>query len=140
MRVAAIVAAGGQGHYWFGDHVRLGLTANSNEEGDVDSNLGAADLTLRKSTETWLKMQAGRSEGLVSGGLQSNDGGFEFAGFDPLAFTDVEANAYRADLSIGLGDFFKGSTGRFTFYTQSRDAGYSAQGQSTIKEIGRAHV
>ena len=26
------VAVGGQGHYWFNDHVRLGLTANANEE------------------------------------------------------------------------------------------------------------
>jgi hypothetical protein len=39
------VAVGGQGHYWFGDHVRLGLTGNSNKEGDTDSSLGAADLT-----------------------------------------------------------------------------------------------
>ena len=59
------VAAGGQGHYWFNDHVRLGLTANSNH-GGTDSNLGAADLTLRKSTDSWFKVQAGRSKGLLS--------------------------------------------------------------------------
>ena len=59
------VAVGGQGHYWFNDHVRLGLTANANEEGDADSNLGAADLTLRKSTDSWFKVQTGRSEGLA---------------------------------------------------------------------------
>jgi hypothetical protein len=38
------VAMGGQGHYWFNDHIRLGLTGNANEEGDADSNLGAAGL------------------------------------------------------------------------------------------------
>ena len=27
------VAVGGQGHYWFNDHVRLGLTANYNQGG-----------------------------------------------------------------------------------------------------------
>src|SRR5689334_21485257 len=43
------VATGGQGDYWFNDHVRLGLMADSNE-GDTASNLGAADLTVRKST------------------------------------------------------------------------------------------
>jgi uncharacterized repeat protein (TIGR01451 family) len=128
------VAAGGQGHYWFGDHVRLGLTANSNEEGNTDSSLGAADLTLRKSSDSWLKVQTGRSEGLVSSSLQSNDGGFGFSGFAAASFTDAEAGAYRADLSLGLGDFFKGAKGRFTFYTQSRDAGYSAPGQATIKD------
>src|SRR5437867_10762185 len=128
------MAAGGQGHYWFGDHVRLGVTANSNDEGDVDSNLGAADLTLRKSTESWFKVQAGRSEGLVSSSLRSNDGGFDFSGFDPLSFTDVSADADRADASVGFGDFFSAAKGRLTLYAQNRDAGYSAQGQSTIKD------
>src|SRR5262249_59070477 len=47
------VAVGGQGDYWLNDHVRLGLTANSNG-GDAASNLGAADLTLRKSANSWL--------------------------------------------------------------------------------------
>jgi flagellar motor protein MotB len=127
-------AVGGQAHYWFGDHVRLGVTANSNDEGSADSNLGAADLTLRKSADTWFKVQAGRSEGLVQGTLQSNDGGFGFTGADPLAFADAEADAYRADVSVGLGDFFDGQKGRITLYTQSLDAGYSAPGQTTIRD------
>jgi flagellar motor protein MotB len=128
------MAVGGQGHYWFGEHVRLGVTANSNEEGDTDSNLGAADLTLRMSTDSWFKFQAGRSEGLISTPLRSNDGGFGFAGPDPLAFADAEANAYRADVSVGLGDFFEGRKGRITLYTQSLDAGYSAPGQAAVKD------
>jgi flagellar motor protein MotB len=128
------VAVGGQGHYWFGDHVRLGLTANSNDDGNADSSLGAADLTLRMSTASWLKVQAGRSEGLVSNSLQSNDGGFGFSSHDPLSFTDAEAQAYRADLSFGLGDFFAGHDGRVTFYVQNLGAGYSAPGQSTIND------
>jgi flagellar motor protein MotB len=129
------VASGGQGHYWFGDHVRLGLTANSNEEGDSNSNLGAADLTLRKSAESWIKVQAGRSEGPVSTSLQSNDGGFAFSGADPLSFTDASANAYRADMAVGFGDFISGAKGRLTLYSQNRDAGYSAPNQSTINGI-----
>jgi len=127
------VAVGGQGDYWFNDHVRLGLTANSNE-GSAASNLGAADLTLRKSTESWFKVQTGRSTGLLSSSLRSDDGGFGFQSADDLAFTGKKAGAYRADLSVGLGDFFDGHNGRFTFYTQNLDAGYSALGQSTIKD------
>ena len=126
------LSTGGQGHYWFGDHVRLGLTANSNEEGDVDSKLGAADLTLRKSAESWIKVQGGRSEGPVSTSLQSADGGFGFSGADPASFTDASADAYRADASIGFGDFIDGGKGRLTLYSQNRDAGYSAPGQSTL--------
>src|SRR5215475_4547068 len=127
------VAVGGQGNYWLNDHVRLGLTANSNE-GDAASNLGAADLTLRKSTESWFKVQTGRSNGLVSSSLRSDDGGFGFQSPDDLSFTGKKAGAYRADLSVGLGDFFEGHNGRFTFYTQNLDAGYSAPGQATIKD------
>jgi hypothetical protein len=127
-------AVGGQGHYWFGDHVRLGLTGNSNEEGAADSKLGAADLTLRMSSDSFIKVQAGRSEGLVSTPLRSNDGGFGFQGPDPLPFTEAEAGAYRADVSVGLGDLFEGSNGRFNLYVQERDAGYSAPGQATLKD------
>jgi len=128
------VAVGGQGHYWFNDHVRVGLTANSNEESNVDSNLAAADLTLRMSSDSWFKVQAGRSEGLVSSSLQSDDGGFGFEGPDDLSFVNADAGAYRADVSVGLGDFFDGRDGRVTLYTQKLDAGYSAPGQATIKE------
>jgi flagellar motor protein MotB len=128
------VAVGGQGHYWFNDKVRLGLTANSNDEGDADSSLGAADLTLRMSSDSWIKLQGGRSEGLVSNSLRSDDGGFGFYGHDDMSFVDADAGAYRADLNVGLGDFFTGRDGRVTLYTQNLDAGYSAPGQSTIKD------
>ena len=53
---------------------------------------------------------------------------------DDLSFTDANAVAYRADLSVGLSDFFNGRDGRFTFYKQNLDAGYSAPGQATIKD------
>jgi flagellar motor protein MotB len=127
------VAIGGQGHYWLNDYVRLGLTVDSNE-GDSASNLGAADLTLRKSANSWFKLQAGRSTGLLSPSLQSDDGGFGFQGPNDQSFTGAKAGAYRADLSVGLGDFFKGHDGHFTFYKQNLDAGYSSPGQATIKD------
>ncbi|HET9321807.1 MAG TPA: OmpA family protein [Bryobacteraceae bacterium] len=127
------VAVGGQAHYWFNDYVRLGFTADSNE-GDSASNLGAADLTLRKSANSWFKLQGGRSTGLLSPSLQSNDGGFGFQGPSDQSFTGAKAGAYRADVSLGLRDFFEGRDGRLTFYKQHIDAGYSAPGQSTIKD------
>jgi flagellar motor protein MotB len=127
------VAAGGQGHYWLNDHVRLGLTANSNG-GGANSNLGAADLTLRMSPDSWFKVQTGRSNGLLSSPLRSDDGGFGFRGHNDLSFTDANASAYRADVSVGLRDFFKGRDGRLTFYKQNLDAGYSAPGQATVRD------
>jgi flagellar motor protein MotB len=130
------MSTGGQGHYWFGDHVRVGLTGNSNSSSGAgtDSKLGAADLTLRKSTLTWLKVQGARSEGAVSTPLQSQDGGYGFAGDDPAAFTDAKADAYRAEASVGFGDHFNGGKGQLTLYSQQRAAGYSAPDQTTLKD------
>ncbi|HKT89747.1 MAG TPA: OmpA family protein [Candidatus Sulfotelmatobacter sp.] len=127
------VAVGGQGSYWVNNYVKLGLTANSND-GDTAGNLGAADLTLRKSANSWIKVQAGRTTGLLSPSLQSTDGGFNFAGLDDQSFASSKAGAYRADLSVGLGDFIKGHDGRLQFYEQHLDAGYTAPGQMTLKD------
>src|SRR5499433_320867 len=127
------VSGGGQGHYWVNDHLQLGLTANHNKEADANSNLSAADMTLRMRANSFFKVQTGRSEGLVSTPLQSNDGGFGFQGTD-LSSTDAKAVAYRADLSLGLNDVFKGHDGLFTFYKQNLGAGYSAPGQATLKD------
>ena len=128
------LALGGQAQYWFSDFVKLGLTANTNEEGDDDSSLNAMDLTLRKSTESWLKLQAARSEGLVARNLLSSDGGFGFNGAGDAGFVDADAGAYRADLSIGLGDVTAGGKGRVTMYAQQLEAGYSAPGQAATTD------
>jgi flagellar motor protein MotB len=130
------LSVGGQGHYWINDYVRVGLTANANEDGDADNNLGAADVTVRKSADSFFKLQTGRSRGLLSRSLRSDDGGFEFQGPDDVAFTDADAVAYRADFSVGFGDFFSGTNGRATAYVQNLDAGYSAPGQATLKDTG----
>jgi hypothetical protein len=128
------VAVGGQGHYWFGDHLRLGLMANSNTDGGTDSRLGAADFTFRVNTDSWFKVQAARSEGLLSSSFRSDDGGFGFRGPDDLSFADAQADAYRADVSIGLGDILDGRDGRVTLYAQTLGAGYSAPGQATLRD------
>ena len=121
---------GGQGHVWLNDYAKLGVTANNNG-GDADSSLYAADLTLRKSTGSWLKVQAGRSDGLVSTTLRSDDGGFDFDA--PLIAQSKKQNAYayRADLSLGLGDWWGSAKGQLTLYGQHLDAGYSAPGLET---------
>ena len=128
------MAAGGQGQFWFNDFVKLGLTANSNDEGETDSSLYATDLTLRKTTESWFKLQVGRSEGLVSNSLFSDDGGFGFYGGQGLNPTEGDAIAYRADLSMGFADFFEGGRGQLNLYTQSLGAGYSAPGMTAFTD------
>jgi flagellar motor protein MotB len=128
------VAGGGQGHVWLNEHIKLGLTSSANDEGDENNGLHAADVTLRMTSESWVKLQAGRSEGLVSNAMRSDDGGFGFYGYDPLGFTDARADAYRADVSVAVGDFFANGRGRLTLYTQTMGEGYSAPGLATLTD------
>ena len=85
----------------------------------------AADVTLRMSAESWFKLQAGRSEGLVSNAMRSDDGGFGFYGYDDLGFTDASADAYRADLSVGARRLLRERPG-------SRDALYADAGRGLL--------
>jgi flagellar motor protein MotB len=128
------LATGGEGQYWLNDFVKLALTANHNEVGDSDSSLYGGALTVRKSPESWLKLQAGRSEGQVSSSSRSDDGGFRFLGTEDLDLGTAEGGAYRADVSIGFADFFDGGRGHLSLYALSRDAGYSAPGLTTLTD------
>ncbi len=128
------LSAGGQSQYWVNDFVKIGVTANRNEEGDSDSSLYGADLTVRMSSDSWLKLQAGRSEGLVSSALRSDDGGFRFLGTPAPSLEDATANAYRADLSLGVADLFANGRGRLSLYGQRLDAGYSGPGLTALTD------
>jgi flagellar motor protein MotB len=128
------LASGGQGQVWFNDFVKLGLTANSNDEGDADSSLYGTDLTFRKSTDTWVKLQAGRSEGLVSNSLYSEDGGFGFFGNPGFGAAEADSNAFRADASVSFADFLEGGRGRLSLYAQDLGAGYSAPGMNALTD------
>ena len=128
------LSVGGQMQFWVNDHVKIGLTANSNEQGDVDSELNAADITLRRSAQTWLKLQSGQSEGFLTNVVRSNDGGFGFDGFNSSSFISAEAGASRADISVGLSDFFDLQTGQITVYGQDIEAGYASPGLQTLTD------
>ncbi|QWV96934.1 OmpA family protein [Geomonas nitrogeniifigens] len=125
---------GGRAHYWFGDHVKLGLTGTGGKEGDIDESLAGADLTLRQSAATWLKVETGRSKGAGLFTSTSLDGGFNYGTVQAPVDAATAANAYRVDASLGLQDFNKDWRGRFTLYSQLLEAGYSAPGQAAEKE------
>jgi hypothetical protein len=131
------VATGGRAHYWFNDYVKVGVTASHDEEEGIDNNLDAADVTLRKSSESWVRLEAGRTEGPgVFTTSSSIDGGFNIDTTDPTAGNEgVEAWGYRIDTSIGVKDFFANGRGRFTFYLQDLEAGYSAPGLATDRDL-----
>jgi hypothetical protein len=129
------LSTGGRTHAWFGDFLKIGATANHNDDDGRKSDLYAADLTLRMTSESWLKVQAGRSEGQISFASRSDDGGFEFLGGNDLGLEAVDAYAYRADLSIGFADWLSSGRGRIDMYAQLLDAGYSAPGLTTLVDV-----
>jgi flagellar motor protein MotB len=128
------LSTGAQGHYWFGERVKVGLTANANDEGDADSGVEAADVTVRLSSDSWFKLQGAATEGFISSVRRSADGGFGFTGLDDASFAAADAGGYRADVSLDLGDLLERGRGRVTVYKQDLDAGYAAPGLETLTD------
>jgi flagellar motor protein MotB len=130
------VAVGGQAHYWLNDRIKVGFTANdnNNEVDEYESSLHGADMTLRLNSESWIKVQGAQSDGTLSQSLISADGGFEFQDVGVPTPESGKAGAYRGDLSIGLSDISKRLDGQLRLYGQNLEAGYSAPGQETYTD------
>lgn len=122
------VATGGRAHYWFGDLIKLGVTADKQESTGSESNLSAVDLTIRKTTGTWLKLEQSNSQGPGSSAQLSNDGGFNFNEASLATDTDVKAKGQRIDASLRFADIIEDSKGKLTLYHQQLDGGYAAPG------------
>ena len=142
------MSLGGRTHVWLNDYVKLGITSSKDGDSENPNGVSAADLTLRKSDLSWVKVEAGRSKGPGLTSLTSGDGGFTFSSTcssftgttaNPAcqsfgSSTPVSASAYRVDTSIGFRDLINGANGQMTLYTQSTDAGYSAPGLETATD------
>lgn len=129
------VAIGGRAHYWINDYFKFGVTASSQEEVGNESTLTAIDITMRKNAGTWLKLESAQTEGIGGNSLNSSDGGFNFDDLNPGLTDTTKAGAFRLDSSVRFTDVIDGLRGSATFYTQNREAGYSAPGQLTANEI-----
>ncbi|MBE9564301.1 MAG: flagellar motor protein MotB, partial [Proteobacteria bacterium] len=129
------LAVGGRTHFWFNDHVKLGATLSSQNEAQNESKLNGIDLTLRKSAGTWVRMEIASSEGEGAGALNSNDGGFSFDQLDAGLDENSISNAYRIEGSALIDEVISGGKGTATYYAQQREAGFSAPGQLTAKDI-----
>jgi flagellar motor protein MotB len=139
------LSTGGRAHVWIGDHVKVGATHNKNTDPGAESTLSGADLTLRRSAGTWLKVERGVSTGVGGLASGSNDGGFTFSSSSNtttlVGSTDGQRGASRYDTSIDFREFVSWTNGSFTAYRQTVDAGYSAPGliaQTDIAQHGGA--
>ena len=82
----------------------VGLTANTNEQDDGDSSLYAADVTVRQRPTRGSSCRPASTEGIVAHVVRSDDGGFDFGALR-ASLPHADAGGYRADVSVGLGDF-----------------------------------
>ena len=114
---------GGRAHYWIGDYVKVGVTGNRGNDAGSDESLVGADVTIRKSSNTWVKLETGRSKGSDLFTSNSQDGGFNYNTIQTPADSSTAAMAYRVDASVGLQDFNKNWRGRFTLYSQDTGGG-----------------
>ena len=130
------IAVGGRTHFWINDHIKLGATLSSLQEQAVETQLSAIDVTLRKNTGTWLKLEVAKTQGVGSLSLASNNGGFNFNNINSGVSVDGKnSGAYRIDSSLRLSDVVDGLQGNASFYIQNREAGFSSPGQLTPYDI-----
>jgi flagellar motor protein MotB len=129
------LATGGRMHYWFGDHVKVGLTASQSEEAEIDHSVTGAELTLRKSAASWLRLETGRTTGPGEPASSSIDGGYNFDSSDGFDDSEVDASAYRVDASLGINDIVEKGRGQVSAYLQNLEAGYSAPGLITDRDL-----
>lgn len=127
------LSTGGRTHFWLTDYLKIGATTSSFGSGEDNNTLTATDITLRKNTGTWLKLEQASSKGLTGDTLFSNDGGFNFEQ-NALTNNNVTSAANRIDASIRFEDVLDGQKGKATYYSQTLDAGYSAPGLSALTE------
>jgi outer membrane protein OmpA-like peptidoglycan-associated protein len=129
------LAVGGRVSWWANDHVGVGVTASRQDQIGGDQRLAGADITLRKTENTYFKGEFARSKGPGTSQLDSLDGGFSFTGRNGAIGNTLgngptgNANAWRLEGQADLGDFDIRGGGRVSAYAQSRDAGFSAPGQ-----------
>jgi len=126
-------AYGARASHWFGNHVKLGVTATAQDQLGNRQTLGGVDLTVRKNAGTYLKMESAATQGVGPGAQSSIDGGFGFTAVPQATGANAQANANRLEAAAQLKDLFTGAQGNMTTYYQQRGAGFSAPGQQTLK-------
>ena len=92
---------GGRAQAWVNDHVRLGVTGQSETTETDRRELLGADVIVRHSPGTYVKAEVARSKGPGFAGGTSLDGGLTFSGGAALR-TGEAAHAYRVEAGADL--------------------------------------
>ncbi len=125
------LAVGGRVTHWLNDSVRLGITGSHQQRLEQDQNLSGIDFLYRKTADTYLRLEAAKTEGPGVGSTNSLDGGLSFS---PTAITPTNkqsADAYQLESGFKFTDLGFEIDGKGHVYLRSRGEGFSAPGQLT---------
>ncbi|MEL6956061.1 MAG: flagellar motor protein MotB, partial [Pseudomonadota bacterium] len=131
---------GGRAEAWATDGLRVGVTGQREETADADQTLLAADLTARRSADTYARVEVARTDGAAFTERRSLDGGFTYQTVGENLSTD-EAYAYHLEGAVGFADIFgEERDGRITAYYENFEAGYAGAGRITEADTERFGV
>ena len=127
---------GGRATHWVGDHVRLGVTAQSENTGAADQDLIGVDALVRHSEGTYLKGEISQTEGPAFGQVNSTDGGFLFEEVANQGQDDVKALAYRVEGAVDFEDI-SDLRGQLRGYYDLQEEGFSGGNRLVAGEVER---
>lgn len=113
---------GGRAEAWVNDNVRLGVTGIVEQTDVADQEAYGVDLRYRHSEETYIDFEYARTEGLGFGSSLSSDGGLIVTN---TAATGGSGSATRIAGQLDLQEIGLQTEGSFSFYGESRQAGFS---------------
>jgi hypothetical protein len=121
---------GGRSQQWVGDHVRLGVTGQTEKTGMADQNLYGVDVQVRKSERTYIEGEIARSQGPGFGYSSSTDGGLTISHTATAGASNLAADALRLHGHVGVNEIsdekVKGDLDGFYDFTE---AGFSSLGK-----------
>ena len=125
------LAVGGRASHWLSDSVRLGITGSHQQRDQQDQNLTGLDVLFRKTAETYLKLEAARTEGPGVSSNGSIDGGFSFSSSGVTPSNDQTANAFQLESGFVFNDLELDVDGKGHVYLRRREKNFTAPGQQT---------
>jgi hypothetical protein len=131
---------GGRAQQWIGDHVRVGLTGQSEKTATINQNLYGVDVQVRKSDRTYLEAEVARSEGPGFGLSSSTDGGLTISNTATAGVANLQADAIRLHGHLGidevLNESIKGDLDGFYDHTEAGFSSLGKQVKSTETNFG----
>jgi outer membrane protein OmpA-like peptidoglycan-associated protein len=128
------LAFGGRATHWLNDSIRVGVTGTHQERLNQDQNLYGLDVLFRKTTETYLRLEAATTKGPGVNSNSSIDGGYQFTPTAVNPTDNKSANAYQLESGFRFDDLGFDIDGHGNLYLRYRDKGFSAPGQLTTYE------